>query len=78
LTHRVIMVEPGLRSAPQKIRDEAQRRFQEIAEGLAGIPADNVFWLSVKVSRLCMVVGGWSFFYTVDDETLRVIDVRKN
>ena len=77
MTHRVIMVEPGLRSAPQKIRDEARERFQEIAEGLEGIPADNAFWVSAKISRLCLVVGGWSFFYTLDGETLRVTDVRR-
>jgi hypothetical protein len=76
LTHRVIMVEPALRSAPKKVREEAQLRFLEIAEGLDGIPSDNVFWLSAKASRLCLVVRGWSFLYTLDGDTLRVTDVR--
>jgi len=77
LTHRVIMVEPALRKAPQNVRDEAEGRFREIADGLDGIPADNVFWVSAKVSRLCLVVHGWSFFYTLDGETLRVTEVRR-
>lgn len=74
--HRVIMVEPALRAAPRAVRDEARERFEEIAEGLQGIPADSAFWASVRVSRLCLVVRGWSFFYTLEDETLRVIEVR--
>jgi hypothetical protein len=77
LTHRVIMVEPALRSAPAKVRNEAQLRFQEIAEGLDGIPPDNIFWVSAEASHLCLVVRGWSFFYTLDGETLRVTEVRR-
>jgi hypothetical protein len=69
------MVQPALRAAPKAIRDEAQLRFEEIAVGLQGIPADSVFWSSVSVSRLCLVVRGWSFYYTLDDETLRVTEV---
>jgi len=75
LSHRVIMVHPGLTAAPKAVLDEARLRFEEIAEGLQGIPPDSVFWESVRVSRLCLVVRGWSFFYTLDDETLRVTDV---
>jgi hypothetical protein len=70
------MVQPALRGAPKEVREEARARFEEIAEGLEGIPADSVFWESVRVSRLCLVVYGWSFYYTLDDETLRVTEVR--
>ena len=74
--HRVIMVHPALRAAPKAVRKEARERFEEIAEGLQGIPPDSAFWASVRVSRLCLVVRGWSFFYTLEDETLRVTEVR--
>jgi hypothetical protein len=77
LTHRVIMVEPALRKAPAKVREEARSRFQEIAEVLDGIPSESVFWASAKVSRLSLVVLGWSFLYTLDGETLRVIEARR-
>jgi hypothetical protein len=70
------MVQPALRGAPNDVREEARERFEEIAEGLQGIAPDSVFWESVRVSRLCLVVRGWSFYYTVEDETLRVIEVR--
>ena len=30
----------------------------------------------LRVSRLCLVVHGWSFYYTLDRATLRVIEVR--
>jgi hypothetical protein len=76
LAHRVIMVHPALRAAPKAVREEARERFEEIAEGLQGIPVDSAFWASVKVSRLCLVVRGWSFYYTLEDETLRVTEVR--
>ena len=74
--HRVIMVDPALRAAPKAVREEARERFEEIAEGLQGIPADSVFWESVRVSRLCLVVHGWSFYYSLEEETLRVTEVR--
>jgi hypothetical protein len=70
------MVQPALRGAPKDVREEARERFEEIAEGLQGISPDSVFWESVRVSRLCLVVRGWSFYYTLEDETLRVIEVR--
>ena len=75
MTHRVIMVRPALKSAPADIYEEAAARFEEIAEGLKGIAPESAFWASVRVSRLCLVVRGWTFFYTLDDETLRVTDV---
>jgi hypothetical protein len=76
MSHRVIMVDPALVAAPAGVREKARQRFGEIAEGLGGIAADSPFWSSVRVSRLCLVVDGWSFFYTLDDETLRVTEVR--
>jgi hypothetical protein len=78
LTRRVIMVEPAIEAAPAEIRAEAKARFDEIAEGVEGIAEDNPFWASVTVSRLCLNVRGWSFFYTLDDGTLRVTDVRRD
>jgi hypothetical protein len=63
-------------STPVYILQEARLRFEEIAEGLEGIPQESAFWASVRVSRLCLVVRGWSFFYTLDGETLRVTEVR--
>ena len=71
------MVEPALKEAPANVRDEAQQRFEEIAAGLQDIPAESPFWNSARVSRLCLVVRGWSFFYTLDAETLRVTDLRR-
>ena len=77
MAHRVIMVEPVIERTPVYVRQEARLRFEEIAEGMENIPKDSVFWVSVRVSRLCLVVHGWSFFYTIDGESLRVIEVRK-
>lgn len=78
LTRRVIMQQPGLDAAPEDIRAEARSRFDEIAAGVDGIAADSPFWASARVSRLCLDVRGWSFFYTLDDGTLRVTEVRRN
>ena len=77
LTHRVIMDQRVLEAAPEYVKQEARLRFEEIAEGVGGIAADSAFWRSVRVSRLCLVVGDWSFFYVLDDETLRVTEVRR-
>jgi hypothetical protein len=64
-------------AAPVDVSEEARARFEEIADGFAGIPQDSVFWNSVRVTPLCLVVRGWSFFYSVDGETLRVVEVRR-
>ena len=77
MAYRVVMLEPVMEATPVYIRQEARLRFEEIAEGVENIPADSAFWESVRVSRLCLVVRGWSFFYTFDGETLRVEEVRK-
>ena len=76
MSRRVIMVEPSLGAAPQAIREEARMRFQEIAEGLDDIPRESAFWASVGVSELRLAVQGWSFSYSVDDESVRVTGVR--
>ena len=76
LSRQVIMVEPALQGAPKAIREEARKSFKEIAEGLEGIPADSVFWESVRVSRLSLIICGWSFFYQIDGKTPRVTEVR--
>lgn len=77
MSHRVVMLQPALRDAPRAIRDEAHSRFEQIAKGLGDVPADNALWASVRVSRLCLVVDGWSFMYELDGETLRVTGVRR-
>lgn len=68
---------PALAAVPHAVREEAQHRFEEIAEGLGGIPPESPFWQSVRVSRLCLVVRGFAFYYTLDDQTLRVTDTRR-
>lgn len=78
LTRRVIMVQPAVEAAPAEIRAEAKVRFDEIAAGVEGISQDSPFWASARVSRLCLDVRGWSFFYTLEDGTLRVTEVRHN
>jgi hypothetical protein len=78
LTRRVIMVQPAVQAAPAEVRAEAEARFDEIAAGVDGIAEDSPFWASARVSRLCLDVRGWSFFYTLEDGTLRVTEVRRN
>jgi hypothetical protein len=77
LTHRVIMDRRVLEAAPEYVKQEARLRFEEIAEGVRNIAPDSAFWASVRVSRLCLAVGDWSFYYILDDETLRVTEVRR-
>lgn len=77
MPRQVIMVEPALRAAPAEVRADARQRFAEIASGLEGIPPDNIFWSSTDVSRLRLVVRGWTFVYTVDGDTLRVTGVQR-
>jgi hypothetical protein len=64
-------------AVPEDVHEEARARFQEVAEGLGGIPPDSVFWNSVRDTQLCLVVRGWSFFYNVDAETLSIVEARK-
>lgn len=78
MTHRVVMADPVLERAPVYVRQEARIRLEQLVEGLKHIPADNVFWASARVSRLCLVVHGWSFYYTLEGGTLRVTDVRSS
>ena len=74
---RVVIVESVLGSAPKYVLEEARIRFEEIAEGVKDIPEGGAFWTSVRVSRLCLVVHGWTFFYTFQDAILRVTEVRE-
>ena len=74
---RVIMVRWALGDVPPDVCKEAEARFREIAEGLEGIAPGSPFWASVRVSRLILEVRGWSFVYKLDDEVLRVTEVRK-
>jgi hypothetical protein len=78
LTRRVIMEPSVLEGAPIGIHAEAHARFDEIAAGVESIPDDSPFWASADVSRLCLMVRGWSFFYTLDARTLRVVEVRRD
>ena len=77
MAHRVVMVDHVVEGTPVYVRQEARLRLEEIAEGLEGIPPSSAFWASVRVSRLCVVVCGWSFFYTCDGDTIRVTEVRR-
>ena len=69
---RVVILGSVLEEAPQYVMEEARIRFEEIAEGVKDIPEDSAFWTSVRVSRLCLVVHGWSFFYTFENGSLCV------
>lgn len=77
LRHRVLVEQPALHDAPEAVLNEACSRFQEMAAGLARIPPESIFWASARVSRLCLVVRGWTFMYELDGETLRVTEVRR-
>jgi hypothetical protein len=72
---RVVIAEPVLQRAPKYVLEEARIRFEELAESVNGIPEDSAFWASVRVSRLCLVVHGWSFFYTLENGILGVSEV---
>jgi hypothetical protein len=74
---RVIIGPTVLQAVPEYIRREARIRFEEIAGAVSGIPEDSAFWKSARVSRLCLMVHGWSFFYTFENDTLRVTDACK-
>jgi hypothetical protein len=74
---RRVVMPANITTAPEPIRAEARVRFAEIVEGLQGIPPDSPFWASVAISRLCLVVHGWRFYYMIGDETLRVTSVRE-
>jgi hypothetical protein len=65
-----------LQDAPKAVCAEARLRFEEIAVALQELPVDSPFWASVGVSRLCLIVRGWCFYYAIEDETLRVSEVR--
>ena len=73
---RVVMDDHVVEATPVYVRQEARLRLEEISEGMEGIPPDSAFWASIRVSRLCVVVRGWSLFYTCDGEKLRVTEVR--
>lgn len=75
LPPRVVILESVLEAAPKYVLEEARIRFEEIAEGVKDIPEDSAFWTSVRVSRLCLVVHGWSFFYTFEEGILSVTEV---
>jgi hypothetical protein len=67
---------PAALAVPDDILEEARVRFEEIATGLEGIPETSPFWDSVRISRLCLVVKGFSFFYSVQGSVLLVAEVR--
>ncbi|HWE25623.1 MAG TPA: hypothetical protein VG496_16925 [Myxococcales bacterium] len=75
MRHRVIMHEAVSIVAPPDVREEARQRLQEIAEALALIPANSAFWVSMRVSRMCLIVRGWSFLYELDDGRVHVTGV---
>jgi len=67
----------NLTDAPEAVRADARLRFEEIVDGLQGIPPDSPFWTSVAISRLCLIVHGWCFYYVIDEQTLRVTSIRE-
>jgi hypothetical protein len=77
MAHRVIMQDSVMEATPVYVRQEARLRFEEIAEGVEGIPEESAFWASARISRLCLIVCGWSFFYTFEGDNLRVVEVRR-
>ena len=77
MRHRVIITEQVLKQTPEYVRAQARIRFEQIAEIVKDIPDDHAFWDSMEVSRLCLVVHGWSFLYAFGDGTLRVTEACK-
>ena len=75
LARHLVDLTVAVRAAPADVREEARACFEEIVDGLAGIPQGHTFWDSVRGTRLCLMVRGWSFFYRVDGETVRIVDV---
>ena len=76
LSHRVVFTEAAC-AAPQDVCEEARAILEDLLGSLSLIPGDSVFWDSMRASRLCLVVRGWSFLYGFQGETLRVSEVRK-
>jgi hypothetical protein len=73
LTRWVIEFSEAARAAaPADGLREAERRLQQLADSLSWISPESPFWESLAVSRLCLVVGGWSFYYSFDGEVLTV------
>jgi hypothetical protein len=64
--------ERAARALPADVRREAEKRLRRLADSLTGIPAQSPFWESLAVSRLCLVVEGWSLFYSFDGKVLTV------
>ena len=77
MTRHLIAFTTAVGAAPVDVSEEARACFEEIADALAEIPQNHAFWDSVRVTRLCLLVRGWSFFYSVDGETLRIVEVRR-
>src|SRR5207248_8227258 len=69
LARRVVMPAVLLK-APDAVCAEARLRLEEITLALEEIPSESPLWASVRVSRLCVVVRGWFFFYEIGPETL--------
>src|SRR5215468_10571612 len=76
LRYRVVFAEAAL-AAPQDVREEARAILVDLLVSLFLIPKDSVFWESMRASRLCLAVRGWSFFYGFEAEMLRVTEVRR-
>ena len=76
LTYRVVFAEAA-RIAPDDVLEEARSILEDLLASLSLIPSDSVFWASMRASRLCLVVRGWSFLYGFQGETLRVTEVRR-
>ena len=76
MRHPVVMAEAVLRAPPDVCAD-ARIRFEEIALGLDAVPESSAFRALLGISSLCLVVQGWSFFYSFEGATLRVTHARR-
>ena len=78
MTRRAIEFASATQRAPADVREEARAQLEELSESLSAIPEGSVFWDSMRISRLCLVVRGWSFLYGFTDGAVRVTEVRGN
>lgn len=78
LSRQIIDFTAPMGAVPPEVSEKARAAFEEIADGLAGIPQGSVFWDSVRATQLRLGVRGWSFFYTVDGKRLRIVEVRRD
>jgi len=77
LTRGEIEFAEVVQRVPADVQEEARVQLESIAESLRAVPRAHVFRKSLGQSRLCLIVRGWSFYYEVDDQMLRVTYVHQ-